>query len=315
LDQTEPGSVDEYGKRFSCYYNNNSGKEDFQFLFLGWWEGSNERTDNGSKKKRNATVDFLEREFSSERSQKVRWRFCIHHMTSAKLSAGGKNRDIMVLARITDVCRKHGAIIFSGHHHVYSRTKILQSVGSDQGDDPIPSDDSDAKKSNFTISEGLTMSITTGMGGYDGACNGNYWNATWMDKCIGRGSDHRGAVIAEFKDSDTRIGIFKYMNSLKDGAVADEFQITSGLPGAKTRIPTNNPSPEPTRTLSDSPTSPEPSFRPTRKPSAKPESRPSPAPTPKTSPEPSFRPTRKPSAKPESRPSPAPTKKKKNLRG
>lgn len=38
-DQTEPGSVDEYGERFSCYYNNNGGKEDFQFLFLGWWQG------------------------------------------------------------------------------------------------------------------------------------------------------------------------------------------------------------------------------------------------------------------------------------
>lgn len=38
-DQTEPGTVDEYGERFACYYNNKNGTEDFQFLFLGWWQG------------------------------------------------------------------------------------------------------------------------------------------------------------------------------------------------------------------------------------------------------------------------------------
>lgn len=82
FDQSEPGTVKEYGERFSCYYNNNNGKEDFHFLFLGWWEGSNERTDNESVEDRKKTLDFIEREFSDQRSQSVRWRFCIHHMVS-----------------------------------------------------------------------------------------------------------------------------------------------------------------------------------------------------------------------------------------
>jgi len=175
-NKTEPRTVDEYGESFSCYYNNNGGKEDFQFLFLGWWQGSNERTDNGSKENRKQTIEFIERQFSDERSQNVRWRFCIQHMTSAKLSSGDKNRDTMVLARITDACRKHGAIIISGHHYLYSRTTMLQSVGSDQGDKPIPVDgyDAEADEPEFVVSEGVTMSITTGMGGHDGGCNGKY---------------------------------------------------------------------------------------------------------------------------------------------
>jgi len=262
-DQTEPGTVDEYGERFSCYYNNNDGKEDFQFLFLGWWQGSNERTDNGSKENRQNTIEFIEREFSDERSQNVRWRFCIQHMTSAKLSSGDQNRDSMVLARITDTCRKHGAIIISGHHHIYSRTYMLKSVGNDQGEDPIRVSD---RSNKLYVQEGITISITAGMGGYDGACNGKYWNATWMDKCISRPSDHRGAVIAEFDEQDTRIGYFKYMNSLKDGEIVDEFQIQSKLPGSKSKAPTSSPSKRiPSREPTESP-SPEPTHEPTHKP-------------------------------------------------
>eukprot|EP00535_Pseudo-nitzschia_heimii_P007824 CAMPEP_0197174330 /NCGR_PEP_ID=MMETSP1423-20130617/899_1 /TAXON_ID=476441 /ORGANISM="Pseudo-nitzschia heimii, Strain UNC1101" /LENGTH=771 /DNA_ID=CAMNT_0042623247 /DNA_START=107 /DNA_END=2419 /DNA_ORIENTATION=- len=253
-DQTEPGTVTEYGERFSCYYNNNRGKEDFQFLLLGWWQGSNERTDNKSKENRKKTIEFIEREFSDKRSKKVRWRFCIHHMTSAKLSSGDKNRDSMVLARITDTCRKYGAIIISGHHHLYSRTAMLQSVGSEQGKDPIPIRDAREEKSKFAISEGLTMSITAGMGGYDGGCNGKYWNATWMEKCIARPSDHRGAIIAEFDEKNTRIGNFRYMNSMKSGEIADEFQITSRLPGSLSKAPTNEPSRKPTRRPTPKPT-------------------------------------------------------------
>jgi hypothetical protein len=169
----------------------------------------------------------------------------------------------MVLARITDTCRKHGAIIISGHHHIYSRTYMLKSVGSDQGEDPIRVSD---RSNKLYVQEGITISITAGMGGYDGSCNGKYWNATWMDKCISRPSDHRGAVIAEFDEQDTRIGYFKYMNSLKDGEVVDEFQIQSKLPGSNSKAPTSSPSKrKPSREPTESP-SPEPTHDPTHLP-------------------------------------------------
>jgi hypothetical protein len=39
VNQQEPGSVEEYGERYSCFYKN-GGNEDFHFIFLGWWQGS-----------------------------------------------------------------------------------------------------------------------------------------------------------------------------------------------------------------------------------------------------------------------------------
>ena len=132
---------------------------------------------------------------------------------------------------------------------------MLQAVGSEQGDDPVPVT---IDRSKLVISEGLTMSITAGMGGYDGACNGKYWNATWMEKCVARPSDHRGAVIAVFNESDTTVGTFQYMNSMKNGEIVDEFQIQSKLPGSGTRAPTNKPSNKPTGLPTNKP-SPQPS--------------------------------------------------------
>lgn len=218
----------------------------------------------------------------------------------------------MVLDRITDACRKHGAIIISGHHHLYSRTKMLQSVGSESGKDPVPVSGTGNDKFNFVVSEGLTMSITTGMGGYDGGCNGKYWNATWMDRCIASLSDHRGAIIAEFDEKDTTIGMFQYLNSMKNGDVVDEFQITSRLPGSISKAPTRRPSPkpspkptqEPTRDPTREPTH-EPTEEPTRKPTDEPTSQKAEPATSKPtetkneprSPEPTFKPSPRPTFK------------------
>jgi hypothetical protein len=81
-NQNEPGAVDEYGERYSCFYNNADGDESFQFIFLGWWQGSNEGGGNDAKQERQKSIEFIEREFDDERSQNVPWRFCIHHMVS-----------------------------------------------------------------------------------------------------------------------------------------------------------------------------------------------------------------------------------------
>ena len=107
-----PGTPQEYGERFSCFY----GGGDHHIIFLGWYQGSDEHWKDESVVERQKSIDFINREFSSseEKVQKAKWRYCIHHMTSAKLSAGDKNREHMELSGITDACRKHGAIIFNG---------------------------------------------------------------------------------------------------------------------------------------------------------------------------------------------------------
>lgn len=241
FDKQEPGSVKEYGERYACYYKHN-GSEDFHFLFLGWRQGSDEHWKDESKEERRQSIDFIEREFNSTRSQGARWRFCIHHMTSAKLSAGDDERDNMALSGITDACRRHGAIIVSGHHHLYSRTKLLQSVGGSTGEGPVfVSNSSDStmtikNKVASVIQEGTTMSLTVGMGGYDSSCDGKYANASWMEICVASLRDHRGAVNAEFHHETPWTGNFQYLNSLDDAAIVDEFLLTSRLPGWNSTI-------------------------------------------------------------------------------
>jgi hypothetical protein len=158
-------------------------------------------------------------------------------MTTAKLSAGDENRDQMSLSGITDACRRHGALIISGHHHLYSRTKVLKGVGGPIGEEQIAIDDaSDSvaridEKDVPKIREGVTLSLTVGMGGYDSSCNGKYVDAFWMEKCVASHRDHRGAVVAEFHSHTPWTGTFKYMNSLDNAAVVDKFVLTSRLPG------------------------------------------------------------------------------------
>jgi hypothetical protein len=75
------------------------------------------------------------------------------------------------------------------------------------------------------------MSITVGMGGYDGSCNGKYANASWMERCIASRRDHRGAVIAYFDEEEPWKATFIYKNSIANETVEDEFTLVSQLPG------------------------------------------------------------------------------------
>jgi len=183
-------------------------------------------------------------------------------MTSAKLSAGDDERDQMILSGITDSCRRHGALIVNGHQHLYSRTKMLQNVGGPAGNETVLVAESvnDTNQSSYIISEGVTMSITVGMGGYDASCDGIYANADWMELCVASLLDHRGAVIAEFHEETPWTGTFKYLNSLADAKVVDEFQLTSRLPGWNLTVNNQDPS-----KVSQLPKSPSPSSVPHQK--------------------------------------------------
>ena len=203
-DFHKSSSMNEYGERYSCYYtgkentfkqqdgnDNNDGDVDndnappiHHFLFLGWYQGSNERPKYNSDEEIRTTVKFIEREFGGGSakdeddddnvgtllSRNSTWRYCIHHKTTAKLSGGGGlNRNSMALSKITDTCRKYGAIIVSGHHHMYSRTKILNSVGGYHGNKNVTVVHDGANNNNRDgiISQGQTISLTVGMGGFE----------------------------------------------------------------------------------------------------------------------------------------------------
>ena len=71
-----------------CFFGNNSNgsshvssSRDHHILFLGWNQGSTEHSRDESVVARQQTIEFIEREFSSEESKNSKWRYCIHHMT------------------------------------------------------------------------------------------------------------------------------------------------------------------------------------------------------------------------------------------
>lgn len=113
------------------------------------------------------------------------------------------------------------------------------------------------------------MSITVGMGGYDGNCDGKYRNAEWMVMCVASPRDHRGAVVVEFDEKEPWKGTFRYMNSMKNGAIVDEWKLTNKLNEPRpTPVPTRRPTHSPTRSPTRQPT-PNPTRQPTRAPTPK----------------------------------------------
>ena len=51
-----------------------------------------------------------------------------------------------------------------------------------------------------------------------------------MEHCIASPRQHRGAVSAEFhKTNEQYKGTFRYMNSMANGTVVDEFELISNL--------------------------------------------------------------------------------------
>ena len=234
-DREEPGSVEEYGERYSCFYGPNN---EHHIIFLGWFQGSNQSNVEEARHEIARSARFIDREFSSSRKkvQNTKWRYCVQHMTTSKLSGGGgPDHDNMRNSAITDTCRKHGALIISGHHHIYSRTKLLSSVGGRNGREDVVSHSNQRE-----IRPGRTMSLTVGMGGYGGRCNGKFANAPWMEQCI-TGGQFRGAVIAEFDDDDPRRAIFRYKNSMADDEILDEWRLFSRLAAPPTPPPTSPP--------------------------------------------------------------------------
>jgi len=214
-DTNKLGTVDEYGERYSCIYNNH------HIIFLGWYQGSEERSLAGGREG-SLSVAFIDREFSRENieSEGVQWRYCVHHRTSMKLTGGSAEQSRMDVDSITDACRRHGALIISGHHHIYARTKMLETVGG-KSSDPLISEDQEI------ITEGRTMSIVVGNGGYKGNCDGKHSKEKWFHICKG-GKRDRGAVIATFDENEGQRATFQYKNSLS-GIVEDRFEIESNL--------------------------------------------------------------------------------------
>lgn len=74
------------------------------------------------------TIGLGHAEFIDETLTKhsnIPWKFCIWHKNQRLLQTGDKLDETGY--EVYEVCRKHGAIVFTSHEHSYERTHLLSS--------------------------------------------------------------------------------------------------------------------------------------------------------------------------------------------
>jgi len=161
----------------------------------------------GSACRINETTSFIRK--SLRRNKRFTWKLCIWHKNQHQMQLGDKPDEVGWEAY--EVCRKHGALILTGHNHNYARTHILshmqnQTIALDQA-----------------IKKGQTPLILAGLGGFSFASiypelvDRPYWAKTlrFEDKNFGalfcrfginqKGDQDPRSVSCYFKTIDNQI--------------------------------------------------------------------------------------------------------------
>ncbi len=84
-----------------------------------------------------------------------RWRICAWHKNNRRMQAGGKGSAVPLEAY--DICRRHGAIVATGHEHSYSRSHLITRFH--------PTIIHAAPSKTLTIKPGQTFAFVSGLGG------------------------------------------------------------------------------------------------------------------------------------------------------
>jgi hypothetical protein len=137
------------------------------------------------------------------------------------MQVGSKN--IEVGLPLYDICRKHGAMIHTGHEHSYSRTHIMTSFVD------LTFDNTSA--SNITLKQDQTIAWVSGIAGvglrpFVGGLQNNPW---WASRWATDNGVNYGALICRFNyNGDLR----KAYCEMKDisNRIMDSFTMTSELP-------------------------------------------------------------------------------------
>jgi hypothetical protein len=90
------------------------------------------------------------------------WRICSWHKNQRAMQVGSKGDDMGW--PVYEACRRHGAIIATGHEHSYQRTRTLTNMEL-QTIDASCRDDEDTPDFDVCISSGKTFAFVSGLGG------------------------------------------------------------------------------------------------------------------------------------------------------
>jgi predicted phosphodiesterase len=151
------------------------------------------------------------------------WSISNWHKNMRRMQVGGKSDDTGW--EVYEESRKGGAIIATGHEHSYSRTHLLsscqnQTVASTSDTLALSADDPATPED-----EGKTFVFVSGLGGKsirDQELAGDWWASIYTST---QGAKY-GALFGVF-NYQGRKGLAKFYFKNIDGAVVDEFYVTS----------------------------------------------------------------------------------------
>ncbi|MFQ3247436.1 MAG: hypothetical protein ACI9SP_004092 [Arenicella sp.] len=161
------------------------------------------------------------------------WRICVWHKNQKDMQVGNKGDEVGWNAY--EICRDHGAMISTGHQHVYARTHLLSNMENQTIADT---------SSTMTLTDGRTISFVSGLGGvgirsgepYKNSAGQDYWGK-WYTSTNGA---KYGAMFGTFYESHADF----YFKSI-DNQVMDSFTVLKGYGTPATGTDGSNPSTDP----------------------------------------------------------------------
>jgi predicted phosphodiesterase len=140
-----------------------------------------------------------------------KWRVCLWHKNQARMNVGDKHDETGWA--VYEACRRHGALIVTGHSHTYSRTHPL----SDMERQTVS-----AISAEIPVGKGSTIAVVSGLGGnhrdpVEKERLGPWWAAVYADEY--------GALFCDFGAESSAACYFKDIR----GRVIDRFSLRNSL--------------------------------------------------------------------------------------
>lgn len=156
---------------------------------------------------------YLSRQLTSDND--YIWEIVAWHKNQRLLQVGDKKDEASY--DLYDIAREEGAIIATGHNHLYARTKLMASFKDQQVE---------SESNTLTIDKGYTFAFTNGLGGksidtQDTDLADNPWWAAIYSKDQGA---NYGALFITFSPAGQTNSATGYFKDI-DGKIIDEFTL------------------------------------------------------------------------------------------
>ena len=164
---------------------------------------------------------FIDKAFSHNPGK---WKICAWHKNQHAYQLGTKPDETGY--EVYEICRKHGAIIITGHEHSFSRTHIM----TDYAKKVVDLDQANEVDGILKIGYGKSLAIVAGVAGYgirtwDPKAKANDW---WAATAAANNALNYGAMLCTFYVNGRADQAHCYFQDI-DGKIWDNFSLNLDL--------------------------------------------------------------------------------------